>query len=142
MHTRGGRLNPHQDYSIHPKLGLERRFSLLIYLTPSWQKNWNGELVLFEKNDTLKEVKRITPLFNRMVLFKTTSAWHGVPEPINCPPEICRNAIGLFYLTKPRENHLTNKKALYAAYGEQEGNKEIEQLIIKRSSDKTAKSVY
>ena len=101
-----------------------------------------NSLVLFEKNDTLNEFKRITPLFNRMVLFQTTSAWHGVPEPINCPPEICRNAIGLFYLTKPRENHLTHKKALYAAYGAQEGSKEIEELIIKRSSDETAKSVY
>ena len=142
MHTKGGRLNPHQDYSIHPKLGLERRLSLLIYLTPKWQKNWYGDLVLYEKKEKLCEVKRISPLFNRLVIFQTTSSWHGIPEFINCPAGVCRNAIGIFYLTEPRKNHLKHKKALYCTYGDQEGNAEIEELIKQRSSEKTAKSVY
>jgi hypothetical protein len=33
LHARGGKLNVHLDYSIHPKLGLERRLNLIVYLT-------------------------------------------------------------------------------------------------------------
>ena len=32
-HIRGGKLNPHLDYSIHPKLKLERRLNLIIYVS-------------------------------------------------------------------------------------------------------------
>jgi len=31
-HRRGGKLNTHLDYSIHPKLKLERRINILIYI--------------------------------------------------------------------------------------------------------------
>ena len=41
-HSRGGKLNIHLDYSIHPKLKLERRLNLLIYVTPDWQPEWGG----------------------------------------------------------------------------------------------------
>ncbi len=142
LHSKGGRLNPHLDYTIHPKLGLERRLSLLIYLTPDWHEEWKGEFVLYDKKEELKEVKKITPRFNRMILFKTTSAWHGVPEAIRCPPNVNRCAIGIFYLTLAREGQPLNSKALYSAYNDQIGDKDIETLIQKRFSEDTARSVY
>ena len=38
VHTRGGKLNIHKDYSIHPKLGMERRINIIIYLSPDWNE--------------------------------------------------------------------------------------------------------
>ena len=38
MHGRGGKLNMHKDYSIHPKLGMERRINIIIYMTPDWKE--------------------------------------------------------------------------------------------------------
>ena len=38
MHSRGGKLNMHKDYSIHPKLGMERRINIIIYMTPDWKE--------------------------------------------------------------------------------------------------------
>jgi len=32
MHAAGGNLNPHLDYSIHPKMGLQRKLNVIIYL--------------------------------------------------------------------------------------------------------------
>ena len=32
IHGDGGKLNPHLDYSIHPKLGLQRKLNLILYL--------------------------------------------------------------------------------------------------------------
>lgn len=83
-HKRGGKLNTHLDYSIHPKLKLERRVNLLIYVTPGWQEAWGGLLGLWSKdplnNQPGELVKTIVPSFNKAVLFDTTQdSWHGLP---------------------------------------------------------------
>jgi Rps23 Pro-64 3,4-dihydroxylase Tpa1-like proline 4-hydroxylase len=36
------KLNVHLDYSIHPKLGLERRLNLVLYITSGWKPEWGG----------------------------------------------------------------------------------------------------
>ena len=33
IHGMGGNLNPHLDYSIHPKCGLQRKLNIIIYLS-------------------------------------------------------------------------------------------------------------
>jgi hypothetical protein len=43
-HAAGGKLNTHLDYSIHPKLGLERILNLIIYMTPDWREDYGGAL--------------------------------------------------------------------------------------------------
>ena len=32
IHGDGGNLNPHLDYSIHPKIGLQRKINIIVYL--------------------------------------------------------------------------------------------------------------
>lgn len=41
-HAAGGKLNTHLDYSMHPKLKLERRLNLIIYVTPNWKFEYGG----------------------------------------------------------------------------------------------------
>jgi hypothetical protein len=47
-HARGGKLNVHLDYDIHPKLELQRYLNLIIYLTPGWKPEWGGGLGMWE----------------------------------------------------------------------------------------------
>jgi hypothetical protein len=47
-HARGGKLNVHLDYDIHPKLDLQRYVNLIIYLTPGWKPEWGGGLGMWE----------------------------------------------------------------------------------------------
>ena len=49
IHKRSGRLNPHLDYSMHPRLPYQRKLNLLIYLNPNWKESWGGHLGLFTK---------------------------------------------------------------------------------------------
>ena len=44
IHNRGGMLNAHLDYNLHPKLGLQRKYNLIIYLEKDWKKEWGGGL--------------------------------------------------------------------------------------------------
>ena len=39
MMNNKGRLNPHLDYSIHPKMFLQRKYNLIVFLTKNWKKN-------------------------------------------------------------------------------------------------------
>ncbi len=146
-HKRGGKLNTHLDYSIHPKLRLERRLNLLIYVTPDWQDAWGGQLGLWE-HDAAKNApgalrETISPSFNRAVLFDTTQhSWHGLPEPILCPEGITRNSLAVYYLCDPRPEAVARGKALFAPYKEQAEDPEVLELIRKRASVTEAASVY
>ena len=44
MHGKGGKLNVHLDYSIHPKLKLQRKLNLIVYLAENWNPDWKGQL--------------------------------------------------------------------------------------------------
>lgn len=146
-HKRGGKLNAHLDYSIHPKLRLERRINVLIYVTPNWKEEWGGLLGLWDKHPQKdapgRLVKSIVPAFNRAVIFDTTqNSWHGLPEPITCPESVTRNSLAVYYMCLPRAETPGRGKALFAPHKDQENNPEILDLIEKRSRIETASSVY
>lgn len=136
VHTRGGLLNVHKDYSIHPKLKLERALNIIIYLTPDWDVSWGGGLGLWTEKDGHpdKLIQNVDCLFNRAVLFDTRkNSWHGLPEAINCPEDKRRTSIALYYLTTPGVDSDPRERALFAPSEWQKGDKELEEFIIKRS---------
>lgn len=146
-HKRGGKLNTHLDYSIHPKLKMERRVNLLIYVTPGWQEHWGGLLGLWKKDPEKSApgelVKKIVPTFNTAVLFDTAQdSWHGLPEPITCPENITRNSLAVYYLCRPRMGADERGKALFAPYKDQVNDPAILDLIQRRSYVNQSKDVY
>lgn len=147
IHSAGGKLNTHLDYSIHPKLNLQRKLNLLLYLNSEWDLSWGGNLGFWSHNAENQQPKdlitEIAPLFNRAVFFDTTmNSWHGLPEPIACPPDQYRKAIAVYYLTDIAPNAELHKKALFAPTENQKNDSEVLELIKKRASVDTAFSVY
>jgi Rps23 Pro-64 3,4-dihydroxylase Tpa1-like proline 4-hydroxylase len=107
-------------------------------LSKEWDPKWGGGLQLWSHNyDTNKPDKKITTIdvkFNRAIIFDTTQhSWHGFPDPLECPENIYRKSIAMYYLCEPSENIDKRKRALYAPSNDQLDNKEILDLIIKRS---------
>tara|TARA_B100000795_G_scaffold196971_1_gene150977 strand:+ start:275 stop:1054 length:780 start_codon:yes stop_codon:yes gene_type:complete len=99
----GGFLNIHADFNYHHKLQSWRRLNVLFYLTPNWKKKWRGQLELWSKNKK-KKIKEIDPLFNRVVIFNTTSeSFHGQPAPTICPKNVYRNVFSAFYYTNIKD---------------------------------------
>lgn len=103
----GGKLAVHADFNQHPKLKLDRRLNLLIYLNKDWREENQG---WFEIWDTQVSacVRRFLPVFNRMAIFSTSdTSYHGQPEEIVGPPELFRRSIALYYYTNGRpENEI------------------------------------
>jgi len=131
----GGKLNVHLDYTIHPKLELQRKFNLLIYLNQNWKPEWAGELGLwYGKEKPMQLVKVLEPKFNRAVFFDTTmNSWHGLEIPNKFPGKECRKSIALYYLIEPNKNMLNRTRALFSPSEDQKNNLEILDLINRRS---------
>ena len=48
-------------------------------------------------------VRRILPVFNRCVIFNTNDvSYHGHPDPLECPAEMTRKSIAIYYYTVGR----------------------------------------
>ena len=137
MHSRGGKLNIHLDYNINPKLNLQRKLNLIIYLTEDWDTSWGGGLELWshdeEKNLPLNREVVVDNIFNRAILFDTTqNSWHGLPQPITCPEGVYRKSIAVYYMTDIPEDANQRKRALYAPTKEQENDSEVLDFIKER----------
>lgn len=104
---KGGLLDVHVDGNYHDASGLHRRLNALIYLNKNWTPDWGGEFGLYDKNGSVC-LKKVPPLFNRLVLFDSHDySFHGLPDPINFPEDTPRRSIILYYYTKdPRPSEL------------------------------------
>ncbi len=97
---KGGFLNIHADFTVHPHhRNWQRRINVLVYLNKNWQDEWGGKLELWDKQ--MKACgKKISPVFNRCVIFNTDAdSFHGHPEPMTCPEDQFRRSIALYYYT-------------------------------------------
>ena len=99
---RGGYLKVHADFNKHKLTGLDRRVNILIYLNKNWKNDYGGHLELWDR-DMKFCVKRIIPEFNTVVIFNTTDyTYHGHPNPLNCPEEMRRKSLALYYFSNGR----------------------------------------
>lgn len=147
IHGPGGNLNPHYDYSIHPKVGLQRKVNIIIYMSSDLQEEHGGHLGLWAHNATNSApselIKVVQPKFNRAVIFDTTqNSWHGMCRPLTQPEGIYRKSLAIYYLTDPPADADRRERALFAARDEQQGDKAVEELIRKRADSQEFSSVY
>lgn len=102
---KGGFLKIHADFNVHPTMRLARRLNLLLYLNKDWKEEYGGAFELWDESMTKCENKFL-PVFNRMVIFSTTStSYHGHPDPLTCPENSSRKSLALYYYTycRPEE---------------------------------------
>ena len=108
----GGFLRMHADFNWHQRLQLFRRINVLIYLNLDWRDSYSGDLLMAQKqqDDSLEVKKRISPIFNRTVIFVTDDASiHGHPEPLTCPQNVRRNSIATYYYKQISEATFAKK---------------------------------
>lgn len=96
----GGLLDVHVDGNYHDATGLNRRLNAIVYMTPEWEPEWGGEFGVYDKTGQVC-IKRVPPLFNRLVVFDSHDySFHGLPDPVRYPEGQSRKSIILYYYTK------------------------------------------
>jgi 2OG-Fe(II) oxygenase superfamily len=98
--TRGGFLNIHADFTVHPHhRNWQRRANIILFLNEDWRPEYGGDLELWSVD--MKEcVERISPIANRAVIFTTDpTSFHGHPEPMLCPEGTTRKSLALYYFS-------------------------------------------
>lgn len=82
IHGSGGNLNPHFDYSIHPKVKLQRKLNIIYYCSSDedFDTSLYGQLGLWSGDckQPYELESIVEPKFNRAVIFDTTKkflAW-------------------------------------------------------------------
>lgn len=148
LHSRGGKLNVHLDYNLHPKLEKkQRKLNIIIYLTLNWDSAWGGGLELWshdhESNQPKECVVKVENKFNRAVIFDTTqNSWHGLPDPLNCPENVYRKSLAAYYLRDADEDAVNRQRALFAPHGAQANDASVLEIIKNRSDQNNYANSY
>lgn len=104
---RGDYLDIHVDGNYHDASGLHRRANAILYLSDDWDSSWGGNFQVY--SETGEEfISEIVPTPNKLVFFETSDiSYHGFPEPLDCPLELSRRSLILYYYTK--DSHDSSK---------------------------------
>jgi hypothetical protein len=113
---RGGFFDIHADRNTAYSTGLVRRLALMLYLNKGWQSEYGGQFELWNETGT-QRVKSIEPGFNRCLIFEVTNtSYHGLPNPVACPPGQTRNSFAVYYHTaaKAEDGDIKAHTSVYA----------------------------
>lgn len=149
-YNNGDKLDIHVDAGLHPTTKQKKQVTLGIYLSNNWKEEygcklevWRGENT--ESNDAkiYEKIASIAPLFNRMVLFTCNDyAWHGNPEPANCPNNSTRIFVTISYLSENYEDKNKRQKAYFVARPGDIIDEEKDRLRLLRADPERFKEVY
>ncbi len=104
----GGFLKIHADFNKHRQTGLDRRLNVLVYLNKDWKDEYGGHFELWNR-DMTRCVTKVAPRFNTMAMFTTTDfSYHGLPNPLTCPPDRSRKSLALYYYSNGRPAYEVN----------------------------------
>ena len=112
MTAPGGYLQVHADFNklfgdkdcLGPNV-IHRRVNVFLFFNDDWREEWGGHLELWNRNMSACQ-QRISPLWNRFVVFSSTDfSYHGHPTPMQLPRERWRRSLALYYYTKSRPHN-------------------------------------
>jgi hypothetical protein len=95
----GGHLALHADFNRDRTRHLERKVTVLHYLTKTreWEDAWGGALELWDEARTKCEA-RYLPIRDRLIVMAHGDTyWHGHPTPLACPEGRYRATVAAYY---------------------------------------------
>ncbi len=93
----GAYLAMHLDNNWNPHLDCHPAVNTILFLS-EWDSQYGGELELWDGENAREKV---APLKNRLVIRRNDDkSFHGFPTPIQCPDNVFRDVLVLFYYSK------------------------------------------
>jgi hypothetical protein len=146
IHSFNGNLNPHLDYSIHPKIKLQRRINAIFYLTDDYKEEDGGHFGLWGNESPEKPgalINEYAPIFNRIVIFNTSqNSWHGLSRLYSPHSNKYRKSLASYYVSEPSVSALQNTRALFAPREAQLNDPDVLEEIVARVDENRFKNSY
>lgn len=131
----GSYLDIHIDFNRHPITNLHRRLNLIIFFNKNWKNSMGGTLELWNE-DVSNCFKKISPDFNRAVIFETNEiSYHGYNKVV-CSETESRKSMAMYYYTKSRsaEETVKNHTTIY--------KNRPEESVVKRALTSFRNTLY
>lgn len=93
----GGHLSLHADFNHDRQRHLQRRLTVLYYLSIDWQPEWGGALEMWDESRTRCEADYLPVLDRLIVMDHGDTYWHGHPAPLACPEGRFRASVSSYY---------------------------------------------
>ncbi len=141
------KLAVHVDAGIHPQSNLKKQVTFGYYLSVNWKEEYGSELEIWEGESAGKEepklirlVDKISPLFNRAVLFTCNDyAWHGVSDESSTRPDSAKRIfLTLSYLSHSFVDENKRTRAFFVPRDSDSNKEEIIEFSKKRASHSAA----
>lgn len=105
----GPGLTRHLDADTHPRLGLRRELSAVLWVHERWEPEWGGKLAL-------ESGLVVRPMPGRLCIFSCGNEWHEV-RPVMCPEGVTRRSLAMFwYAAEPGDG--ARPRAVFAGHAE------------------------
>jgi len=105
---RGDSLKVHTDFNWNDDLRLHRKVNAIVYLNEDWKEEYGGHLEFWD-TENKNMLSKIKPDAGNLLIWSYHNlAYHGYPEPMNCPENNPRKNLRLFYYVsnaKPDDKH-------------------------------------
>ncbi len=135
----GGKLDVHEDFNVNLDMKAWRKLNLIVYLNEPWEESYGGHLQIWNEDMTRCE-KKILPVFNRAVIFRTDmKSNHGHPDPLTCPEGMTRRSLATYYYT-PMSDAETFEftSTQFKKRPEDSDDPELDELRVKRNKGRVA----
>lgn len=93
----GGHLALHADFNRDRTRHLERKITVLYYLSKDWEDAWGGALELWDEDRSRCEASYVPRLDRLLVMAHGEAYWHGHPSPLACPEGRFRATVAAYY---------------------------------------------
>jgi hypothetical protein len=93
----GGHLALHADFNRDRTRHLERKLTVLYYLSKDWEDAWGGALELWDEPRSRCEASYLPRLDRLLVMAHGDAYWHGHPQPLACPEGRFRATVAAYY---------------------------------------------
>jgi len=146
----GDKLDIHVDAGLHPTTKQKKHVTLGVYLSSNWKKEYGCHLEVWKGDNSSSESPKlhnkaasIAPLFNRGIIFTCNDyAWHGNPNPAECPLDACRIFVTISYLSENYADLNKRVKAFFVARPGDAPDMEKDKLRLLRADPEKYKGVY